>query len=165
MSTLDALFFDIDDTLFSTSDFAASARRASVRAMIGAGLQTDEEQCLRELYEVIREFGPNFPRHFEKLLRGVSAEKDGLDAALAAFLDRPIEQVDLMERVVLRIGAFEMIHCPELPFRVVLQECVDLAHRFGSEQGHAYVNAVLDQAARQWRAGETGSEAGGTGAR
>ncbi len=68
MSRLDALFFDIDDTLFSTSDFAASARRASVRAMIAAGLQADEQQCFKELYEVIREFGPNFPRHFEKLL-------------------------------------------------------------------------------------------------
>jgi len=62
--------------------------------------------------------------------------------------------VDLMERVVLRLGAYELLHCPELPFRVVLDECVDLAHRFGSEQGHSYVNAVLDRAARLWRSDE-----------
>lgn len=68
MSRLDAVFFDIDDTLYSTSDFAASARLASVRAMIASGLRAEEQQCLRELYEVIREFGANFPRHFEKLL-------------------------------------------------------------------------------------------------
>jgi N utilization substance protein B len=72
------------------------------------------------------------------------------------FLDRPFDQVDLMEQVVLRIGAFELLNCPEQPFRVVVDECVDLAHRFGSEQGHAYVNAVLDKAARAWRAEETG---------
>jgi putative hydrolase of the HAD superfamily len=77
VSTLDALFFDIDDTLFSTSDFAASARRASIRAMIDAGLQAEEEQCFRELYEVIREFGPNFPKHFEKLLLRYPREKLG----------------------------------------------------------------------------------------
>jgi putative hydrolase of the HAD superfamily len=65
---LKAIFFDIDDTLFSTSDFARTARRASVRAMIDAGLQAEEKQCYNELLEVIREFGSNFPRHFEKLL-------------------------------------------------------------------------------------------------
>jgi N utilization substance protein B len=52
-----------------------------------------------------------------------------------------------------------MLHCPELPFRVVVDECVDLAHRFGSEQGHAYINAVLDRAARDWRSDETGGAA------
>ena len=61
-----------------------------------------------------------------------------------------------MEQVVLRIGAFEMLHCPELPFKVVVDECVDLAHRFGSERGHAYINAVLDRAAREWRSEESG---------
>jgi len=72
---LDAIFFDIDDTLFSTSEFAWRARRASVRAMIAAGLQAEEEQCFAELAEVIREFGPNFPRHFEKLMLRYPREK------------------------------------------------------------------------------------------
>jgi len=95
--------------------------------------------------------------HFETLLRGVSSGQEGLDEELQQFLDRPISQVDLMERVVLRIGAYELLNCPELPFRVVLDECVDLSHRFGSEQGHSYVNAVLDNAARIWRAEEVGA--------
>jgi len=98
--------------------------------------------------------------YFEQLLRGVVAGQEGLDAELKPFLDRPIGQVDLMERVVLRIGAYELLNCPELPFRVVLDECVDLAHRFGSEQGHSYVNAVLDKAAHRWRSAETGGTAG-----
>ncbi len=92
--------------------------------------------------------------YFERLVRGVAGQREELDAALAPLLDRPLEQVDQMERVVLRLGAFEMLHCPEAPFRVVIDECVDLSHRFGSEQGHSYVNAVLDRAARQWRPAE-----------
>ena len=59
-----------------------------------------------------------------------------------------------MERVVLRIGAWELINCLDMPFRVILDESVDLANRFGSEQGHSYINAVLDKAAKAWRPGE-----------
>ena len=95
--------------------------------------------------------------HFESLLLGVTADREILDEALQPFLDRPLEQVDVMERVVLGIGAWELLNCPELPFRVVLDEAVDLARRFGSEQGHSYVNAVLDKAARVWRAEELGA--------
>lgn len=94
--------------------------------------------------------------HFETLLRGVSSRQPSIDEALQVFLDRPIAQIDVMELVVLRIGAYELLHCPELPVRVVLDECVDLANRFGSEQGHSYVNAVLDKASHQWRPHEFG---------
>lgn len=89
--------------------------------------------------------------HFERLLRGVVADQQALDDALEPFLDRPVAQLDLMERAILRLGAFELLNCPETPYRVVLDECVDLAHRFGATDGHSYVNAVLDKAARQWR--------------
>ncbi|HET6593811.1 MAG TPA: transcription antitermination factor NusB [Xanthomonadales bacterium] len=94
--------------------------------------------------------------HFEELLRGVVAGHEEIDARLQPFLDRPMGQVDVMEQVVLRIGAYELLNCPDLPFRVVLDECVDLEHRFGSEQGHSFVNAVLDKAARDWRSAEAG---------
>ena len=96
--------------------------------------------------------------HFENLIHGVTADNKALDEALKPFLDRPMEQVDFMERVVLRMGAWELINCLEMPFRVVLDEAVDLAQKFGSEQGYSYVNAVLDKAAREWRSGETGKE-------
>jgi N utilization substance protein B len=98
--------------------------------------------------------------YFQRLLRGVCAEQEALDEALQPFLDRPLVEVDQMERVVLRIGAWELSNCPELPYRVILDECVDLEHRFGSEQGHSFVNAVLDKAARAWRAAEIEATAG-----
>ena len=101
--------------------------------------------------------------HFEWLLRGVVDNCEALDTALGPFLDRPLGQVDLMERGVLRLGAFELLHGPETPYRVVLDECVDLAHRFGATQGHSYVNAVLDKASREWRASEAGRAPGSDG--
>jgi N utilization substance protein B len=95
--------------------------------------------------------------HFESLLRGVTADESDLNEALQSFLVRPKVEVDLLGRVVLLIGAWELRNCPETPFRVVLDESVDLARRFGSEQGHSYVNAVLDKAAKEWRGVETGA--------
>jgi N utilization substance protein B len=131
------------------------ARRRAVQALYQwqiTGQAADE--ILRQFLSVQNMKGVD-TAYFEQLLRGVISQREGLDEALRPFLDRALEHVDLMERVVLRIGAYELLHCPELPYRVVLDECVDLAHRFGSEQGHTYVNAVLDKAARDWRRAET----------
>ena len=71
---LKALFFDVDDTLYSSTDFAANARRQAAQAMIRTGLRVDEETILRELEEIIGEFGSNDDRHFDKLLRRMPKE-------------------------------------------------------------------------------------------
>ena len=68
---------------------------------------------------------------FAELVRGVAGSVAELDAVLVDILDRPLEQVDVMERVILRMGAWELAHQPGTPYRVVLDELVDLAHRFG----------------------------------
>ncbi|MGN6111987.1 MAG: transcription antitermination factor NusB [Luteimonas sp.] len=92
--------------------------------------------------------------YFEDLVRGVLARSAELDTALAAHVDREVAQVDQIERAVLRIAAYEMLHRPDVPYRVVINEAIDTAKRFGSEHGHAYVNGVLDKAAAEWRAPE-----------
>lgn len=92
--------------------------------------------------------------YFEDLVHGVSDRLDDLDAALAPFLDREIEQVDAIERAVLRIAAYELRHRPDVPYRVVINEAIETAKRFGAEHGHTYVNGVLDHAAAEWRAVE-----------
>ena len=92
--------------------------------------------------------------YFEDLVRGVLAERAGLDAALAPYLDRTVEEVDAIERAVLRLAAYELLHRPDVPYRVVLNEAIEIAKRFGSEHGHTYVNGVLDQASAEWRAAE-----------
>jgi N utilization substance protein B len=66
-------------------------------------------------------------------------------------MDRPLQQCDVMERVILLLGAWQLINDPSLPYQVILEESVDLAKRFGSPQSRIYVNAVLDHAAHNWR--------------
>ena len=92
--------------------------------------------------------------YFEDLVRGVTGHVEGLDIALAGFLDREVAQVDQIERAALRIAAYELLHRPDVPYRVVINEAIDTTKRFGSEHGHTYVNGVLDHAAGEWRAPE-----------
>ena len=92
--------------------------------------------------------------YFEDLLRGVERHCAELDAGLAPYLDRSMAEIDPIERAVLRLAAYELRHRPDVPYRVVLNEAIEVTKRFGAEHGHTYVNGVLDKAARQWRAGE-----------
>lgn len=130
------------------------ARRRALQAIYQWQITHQEaDEILRQFREV-QDLSQVDVGHFENLLRGVINGKERLIDTLEPFLDRPMEQVDVMERVVLMIGAWELLDCPEMPYRVVLDESVDLARRFGSEQGYSYVNAVLDKAARELRADE-----------
>ena len=92
--------------------------------------------------------------YFEDLVRGVVRHRASLDEALLPFLDRTVEEVDPIERAVLRIAAYELIHRLDVPYRVVLNEAIETAKRFGSEHGHTYINGVLDHAAVEWRPAE-----------
>ena len=95
--------------------------------------------------------------YFRDLLEGVPRELTALDEALAPALDRDIERVDPVERAILRLGAYELLRHPEIPYKVAINEAVELAKLFGAEQGHRYVNGVLDRTARRLRALETGT--------
>jgi N utilization substance protein B len=93
--------------------------------------------------------------YFEDLLRGLSSHLAEIDAALLPFLDRPVDQVDPVERGVLRLAAYELRHRPDVPYRVVLNEAIETTKRFGADHGHTYVNGVLDRACGEWRAAES----------
>ena len=92
--------------------------------------------------------------YFEDLVRGVMQHRAALDEALQPYLDRAVEEVDPIERAVLRIAAYELLHRIDVPYRVVLNEAIETSKRFGAEHGHTYVNGVLDRAALEWRAAE-----------
>lgn len=93
--------------------------------------------------------------YFESLLRGVLDNRRDLDEALAPFVDRAVEEVDAIERAVLRVAAYELRYRQDVPYRVVINEAIETAKRFGSEHGHTYVNGVLDRAAVEWRKTES----------
>ena len=137
------------------------ARRRALQAVYQWQLTGQEAGEILRQFREAQDFSQVDEEFFERLVRGVAADSGALDAVLQPHLDRSMEEVDVMERVVLRIGAWELLNCPEIPYRVVLDEAVDLAHRFGSEQGHTYVNAILDKAAKELRAIEAGMPKGG----
>jgi len=89
--------------------------------------------------------------YFRELIRGVCDSREALDSTLTRWLDRKPELLDPVEHAVLLIGAFELKERPDVPYRVVIDEGVGLTRRFGSTDGHKFVNAVLDRAARELR--------------
>ena len=130
------------------------ARAAAVQAlyqwhMTGQDAAEIEGQFLAErLTDDARAVDRGF---FHDLLHGVVARAEGLDRRLEPLLDRPIAQVDPVERAILRLGAFELVERSEIPTGVTINEAVELAKTFGGENGHRYVNGVLDRLARDVR--------------
>lgn len=127
------------------------ARRLAVQALYQwqlteASLAEIEKQFLEE-----QDFRLADVEYFRELLHRVPARLDDVDAALAAHMERAVQEVDPVERAVLRVAAYELLDRIEIPYRVVLNEAVALAKTFGAADGHKYVNAVLDQAARRLR--------------
>jgi len=92
--------------------------------------------------------------YFEDLLNGLEKHRANIDAELARFIDRDIEQVDPIERGVLRLAAYELLYRLDVPYRVVINEAIETAKRFGADHGHGYVNGVLDKACAAWRSVE-----------
>ena len=89
--------------------------------------------------------------HYTALMRGCIAQADALDAVISPLLDRPMSSISPVEHSVLWIGQYEFAHCPDIPWRVVINECIELAKAFGGTDGHKYVNGVLNKMAPQLR--------------
>jgi N utilization substance protein B len=98
--------------------------------------------------------------HFDALLQGCVAQSEQLDLLIAPLLDRPMGEISPVEHAIMWIGAYELSHCLDVPWRVVLNECIELAKEFGGTDGHKYVNAVLNGIAPHLRAAEVESDRG-----
>ena len=92
--------------------------------------------------------------YFEDLLRGVEQHVAELDEALKPYIDREVEQIDPVERAALRLAAYELKHRPDVPYRVIINEAIEVTKRFGADHGHSYVNGVLAKLAAQVRGTE-----------
>jgi len=97
--------------------------------------------------------------YFQALLHGVPGCVTELEAAIEPLLDRKLDDLDPIERSLLRMGTFELLHRPDVPWKVVINEAVSLAKKFGATDGHKYINGVLDKAARELRKAETDADA------
>lgn len=92
--------------------------------------------------------------HFDALLHGCIQEVADLDAVLSRHVDRKTSELSPVEHAVLLIGCYELRHCLDIPYKVVINEAVELAKSFGGTDGHKYVNGVLDKAAADLRPAE-----------
>ena len=99
--------------------------------------------------------------YFSLLLRGAIAEQVELETVLAPCLDRRVNELSPVERAILLLGAWELKSGPDVPYKVAINEAVELAKSFGGTDGHKYVNGVLDKLARSLRAREDAEGAGG----
>ena len=93
--------------------------------------------------------------YFDEQFPAISNSQDELEKKIDELIDRPLEQLDPVELAILLIGVYELESRLDVPFRVVINECVNLAKRFGSIEGHKYINACLDAAAKTFREIET----------
>ena len=130
------------------------ARRRALQAVYAWQLSGYAMDAIQEQFAHEQEAETADLEYFHALIFGVEAELAELDALLRPFLDRDIDQVDPIERAVLRMASWELSRRLDTPGRVVLNEALELAKRFGSNQGHTFVNGILDPLARQLRASE-----------
>ena len=98
--------------------------------------------------------------HYDALLHGCISVADDLDALISPLLDRKLGEISPIERAAMWIGVYEFMHCMDVPWRVVLNECIELAKEFGGTDGHKYVNAVLNGLAPRLRAVEVAADKG-----
>jgi len=141
------------------SDKAPKKSRRKAREFAVQGLYqwkltgADAGVILGQLHEE-KEYPKIDDEHLAVLLRGVIAQAQELDALIGPFLDRPAADLSPVEHAILLLAAYEMRHHPEIPYRVVINEAVELAKTYGGTDGHKFVNGVLDKLAAQVRAVE-----------
>jgi N utilization substance protein B len=135
------------------------ARKFAMQALYQWQLTGQSCAELRNQYGSEEGFGDADDDYFEALLTGTTTESESLDEALASLLDRPVAQLDPVEHAVLLIGLYELRAQLEVTYRVVINEGVELTKRFGATDGHKFVNAVLDRAARSLRVAEQSATA------
>ncbi len=92
--------------------------------------------------------------YFKELIRGIPKEQEALDKQMEPFLSRPISELDPVELSILRLTIYELTHRLDVPYRVAINEALELTKRFGSVEGYKFVNGILDQVARTLRADE-----------
>lgn len=137
----------------STSPRSRS-RALLLQALYQQQLTGHELEELQEQFHGRPEYGRVDREYFDQLIQSIFADRELLEQRIATYADRPVEQLDPVERSALLIGVHELAERRDIPYRVVINEAVDLVKRFGAVDGHKYVNAILDRGAAELRKDE-----------
>lgn len=130
------------------------AREFAVQALYQHLVGADDAAGIDAFTRELSGFHKSDSAHFDALLHGCIEESADLDALIAPHLDRPLGEISPIERAVMWIGAYEMLHCLDVPWRVVINESVELAKSFGGTDGHKFVNGVMNTIAPKLRQAE-----------
>lgn len=131
------------------------ARSLLVQALYQRILSKSEITQIEAEFLVDNDMDKVDKNYFHQVLHGVHEHQADLDALITPYLDRPLGEVDPIELSILRLGTYELKHRLDVPFRVVINEGIELAKRFGGSDGHKYVNGILDKLCRRLRLAET----------
>jgi len=132
-------------------EYRRRARRRALQALYQWHLTGQDAGEILDQFHEVQDFSNVDDELFITLVRKVCNEQTAIDEKIAPFLDRPLEQLDVIEHVILSIATYELLQSIEVPHQVVIDEAVNLAKQFGAEQGHSFINGVLDKAAKEWR--------------
>ncbi|WP_129642926.1 transcription antitermination factor NusB [Peristeroidobacter agariperforans] len=130
------------------------ARKLAMQALYQWQLTQQDAVEIKQQYLESEDSAGVDEDHFVELVTQTIARHEEITTALKPFVDRPLEQLDPVEAAILMIGMYELQRRLDIPYRVVINEGVDLCKRFGATDAHKYINAVLDRAAREIRAAE-----------
>jgi len=130
------------------------ARERALQALYQWDITSDDASSVHAEILDRQDMGKVDVDYFTVLFKGVSHDVDSVDEVLSKALDRPIEELDPIERCVLRLCCYELAEQPATPARVVINEGVEITKRFGADKGHKYVNGVLDKLALVLRSAE-----------
>ena len=138
------------------------AREFVLQGLYQQQLSRNPDEAIRAQLGEIAGFAKSDTAYFTELWNGVTRDYDTLIEALRPHLERRVEELSPIERAILAIGAWELVHRPDIPYRVVINEAVELAKAYGGTDGHKFVNGVLDKLAAAVRGPEirAGSEVG-----
>ncbi len=130
------------------------ARRRALQALYQWQLNHDTPGAIISQFIEEQSFDGVDTDYFKTLVQEVVANQPAIDELIAPTLERVDASLDQMERAVLRLGVNELLNHPEIPYRVIIDESIELSHRFGSEKAHTFINGVMDRLANQLRATE-----------
>lgn len=127
------------------------ARKSAMQALYQWQMSGQSLSDIEQQFRLEQDMSKVDLDYFHELLHQVPAVLDEVDEVLSKHVDRTIMEVDPVERAILRIGAYELKYRPDIPYRVVLNEAIQLAKQFGATDGHKYVNGILDKLAQDLR--------------
>ena len=135
------------------------ARRLATQALYTWQVAGQDLADIEEQYRADTDMSKVDGEYFHELLHKVPANLDELDGHFESLLDRKIDEVDGVERAILRLGCYELVYRLDVPYRVVINESIKLAKTFGADQSHKYINGVLDGVAKKLRVAEINASA------